>query len=87
MEAVAAAAGARPIVVGKPEPPLFELALSRMGLSADDAAMVGDSVDSDVRGARRVGMTAVLFAPKGGLDGVAHYMVKSMPQLKRLLGP
>jgi FMN phosphatase YigB (HAD superfamily) len=47
--------------------------------------MVGDSVDSDIRGARRVGLTAVLFAPKGGLDGVAHYVVKSMPQLRRLL--
>lgn len=87
VEAVASAAGARPIVIGKPEPPLFELALQRMGLGVDDAAMVGDSIDSDVRGARRVGMTAVLFAPKGGPDGVAHYMVKSMPQLKRLLGP
>lgn len=87
VEAVASAAGARPIVIGKPEPPLFELALQRMGLGVDEAAMVGDSIDSDVRGARRVGMTAVLFAPKGGPDGVAHYVVKSMPQLKRLLGP
>ena len=87
VEAVASAAGARPIVIGKPEPPLFELALQRMGLAVDEAAMVGDSIDSDVRGARRVGMTAVLFAPKGGPDGVAHYVVKSMPQLKRLLGP
>jgi HAD superfamily hydrolase (TIGR01450 family) len=87
VEAVASAAGARPIVNGKPEPPLFELALQRMGLTVDEAAMVGDSIDSDVRGARRVGMTAVLFAPKGGPDGVAHYVVKSMPQLKRLLGP
>ena len=87
VEAVAAAAGVRPLVIGKPEPPLFELALQRMGLGVDDAAMVGDSIDSDVRGARRVGMTAVLFAPKGGPDGVAHYIVKSMPQLKRLLGP
>ncbi len=86
VEAVASAAGARPIVIGKPEPPLFELALQRMGLGVDDAAMVGDSIDSDVRGARRVGMTAVLFAPKGGLDGVAHYVVKSMSQLRRLLG-
>ena len=86
VEAVATAAGVRPIVVGKPEPPLFELALRRMGLTIDEAAMVGDSVDSDVRGARRVGMTAVLFAPKGGLDGVAHYLVKSMSQLRRLLG-
>jgi 4-nitrophenyl phosphatase len=85
VEAVAAAAALRPLVIGKPEPPLFELALSRMGLAAEDAGMVGDSVDSDIRGARRVGLTAVLFAPKGGLDGVAHYMVKSMPQLRRLL--
>ena len=87
VEAVASAAGVRPMVIGKPEPPLFELALQRMGLGVDDAAMVGDSIDSDVRGARRIGMTAVLFAPKGGPDGVAHYVVKSMPQLKRLLGP
>jgi FMN phosphatase YigB (HAD superfamily) len=56
-----------------------------MGVSPEDAAMVGDSVDSDIRGARRVGMTAILFAPKGGPDGVAHYMVKSMAQLRRLL--
>jgi len=27
----------------------------------------------------------VLLAPKGGLDGVAHSMVKSMSQLRRLL--
>jgi HAD superfamily hydrolase (TIGR01450 family) len=85
VEAVAAAAGVRPLVVGKPEPPLFELALARMGLTAEGAAMVGDSVDSDIRGARRVGLTAVLLAPKGGFDGVAHYMVKSMSQLRRLL--
>jgi HAD superfamily hydrolase (TIGR01450 family) len=85
VESVAAAAGVRPLVIGKPEPPLFELALSRMGMTADAAAMVGDSVDSDIRGARRVGMTAILFAPDGGPDGVAHFMVKSMPQLRRLL--
>ena len=85
VEAVATAAGVRPIVVGKPEPPLFELALRRMGIGETEAVMVGDSVDSDVRGARRVGMTAVLFAPGGGPDGVAHYLVRSMPQLRRLL--
>jgi HAD superfamily hydrolase (TIGR01450 family) len=85
VEAVATAAGVRPIVVGKPEPPLFELALKRMGVAETEAVMVGDSVDSDIRGARRIGMTAVLFAPDGGPDGVAHYMVRSMAQLRRLL--
>jgi HAD superfamily hydrolase (TIGR01450 family) len=86
VEAVATAAGVRPVVIGKPEPPLFELALERMGVRADEAAMVGDSMDSDIRGARRVGMTAILFAPGGGPDGVAHVVVKSMAQLRRLLG-
>ena len=85
VEAVATAAGVRPVVVGKPEPPLFELALKRMGVTEMEAVMVGDSVDSDIRGARRIGMTTVLFAPHGGLDGVAHYMVRSMTQLRRLL--
>jgi 4-nitrophenyl phosphatase len=85
VEAVATAAGVRPFVVGKPEPPLFELALKRMGVTENEAVMVGDSVDSDIRGARRIGMTAVLFAPQGGPDGVAHYMVRSMAQLRRLL--
>lgn len=86
VEAVATAAGVRPLVVGKPEPPLFELALSRMGIAPEAAAMVGDSVDSDIRGSRRIGMTAVLFAPRGGPDGVAHYVVRSMRELGRLLG-
>src|SRR5262245_17229849 len=85
VEAVATAAGVRPLVVGKPEPPLFELALKRMAVTEAEAVMVGDSVDSDVRGARRVGITTVLFAPQGGPDGVAHYMVRSMAQLRRLL--
>jgi 4-nitrophenyl phosphatase len=86
VEAVATAAGVRPLVVGKPEPPLFELALHRMGMAAEEAAMIGDSVDSDIRGSRRIGMTAVLFAPRGGPDGVAHYVVRSMRELGRLLG-
>ena len=53
-----------------------------MGVTENEAVMVGDSVDSDIRGARRIGMTAVLFAPQGGPDGVAHYMVRSMAQLR-----
>src|SRR5439155_6972459 len=38
-----------------PRLPLFELALKRMGVTETEAVMVGDGVDSDIRGARRVG--------------------------------
>src|SRR5207237_7482483 len=53
-EAVAVAAGVRPIVVGKPEAPLFHIALERLGLAPAEAAMVGDSLPSDIAGARAV---------------------------------
>lgn len=71
VRAVAVAAGVEPVVVGKPEPPLFRMALARIGLEAGRAAMVGDSVPSDMRGARGVGMAAVLFAPHGEPAGAA----------------
>jgi len=62
--AIATAAGVQAVVVGKPEAPLFRIALERIGLPAADAAMVGDSVPSDIRGARGVGMVTVLYAPE-----------------------
>jgi HAD superfamily hydrolase (TIGR01450 family) len=93
--AVAIAAGVRPTVVGKPEATLFRIALRRLGLAARDAAMVGDSIPSDIRGARAVGMYTVLYAPDGppgsaGPDLVgpagAHLVVRSFAQLSRLAG-
>jgi 4-nitrophenyl phosphatase len=65
VEAVAIAGGRRPEIVGKPEPPLFQVALARLGVAAGEAVMVGDSLESDVRGARSVGLRAILFAPNG----------------------
>jgi HAD superfamily hydrolase (TIGR01450 family) len=82
--AVAAAAGVAPIVVGKPEPPLFRIALRRLGLAPGQAAMVGDSVESDVAGGRAVGMRTVLYAPGGAPDSAADVVVRSFAELARL---
>jgi 4-nitrophenyl phosphatase len=86
--AVAMAAGVEPVVVGKPEPPLFEIALRRLGVGAGDAAMVGDSVPSDVRGALRIGMRTVLYAPDGPPPGgdAAEIVIRSFADLGRLAG-
>ena len=78
VEAVAVAAGVRPIVVGKPDPPLFTMALERLGLAANECAMVGDSLNADIRGARAVGMRTVYYAPGGGGDpSAADLLVRS----------
>jgi putative hydrolase of the HAD superfamily len=49
--------------VEKPQPAIFERALARAGVTAGEAAYVGDLYSIDVLGARRVGMTGVLLDP------------------------
>jgi len=87
VQAVAVASGVRPVVVGKPEPPLFLMALERLGLDAASTAMVGDSPQSDIAGGRRVGMVTVLYAPDGnGRDGDADAVVGSFAELAARAG-
>ena len=83
---VAAAAAVAPVVVGKPEPPLFRIALARLGLAPAEAAMVGDSLPSDIRGARAVGMRTVLYAPEGPVTSEADVTLRSFAELARLAG-
>ena len=84
--AVSAAAGVAPVVVGKPQPPLFRIALRCLGVPAAQAAMVGDSVESDVAGGRAAGMRTVLYAPQGAPADSADVVVRSWAELGRLAG-
>jgi putative hydrolase of the HAD superfamily len=54
--------------VAKPDPRVFHLGLAAAQVAAREAVYVGDSYFVDVRGARAVGMSAVLFDP-GGVCG------------------
>jgi HAD superfamily hydrolase (TIGR01509 family) len=47
--------------IRKPEPQIFHLTLEQLEVSADRALHVGDNHSTDVLGARRVGMWAVLL--------------------------
>ena len=47
--------------VRKPEPRIFDVALTAMGLRAEEAVHVGDDVVADVAGSKRIGMRAVWF--------------------------
>lgn len=44
------------VVVGKPSPAYFRRVLEDMGLPPNRVAVVGDDIESDVRGAQQVGM-------------------------------
>jgi 4-nitrophenyl phosphatase len=59
--AIKVATSVEPIVVGKPEPGLFEHGLARLGgLRPDQVAMIGDRLDTDVVGGRRSGLRTIL---------------------------
>lgn len=60
VEAVQAASGVSPLVIGKPEPAMFEAILEEIGAGAGEAIVVGDSLDSDILGARRAGIESIV---------------------------
>ncbi len=87
-EAIATAGGARPIVIGKPHRPIFEIALERMGCRPAEAAMVGDSLGTDVVGGRGAGMFTIWVEPEGNCDGEgrADLVIRSLDELRELWG-
>jgi 4-nitrophenyl phosphatase len=87
-EAIALAGAARPVVVGKPEPHLFRVALERIGLPATQVAMLGDSLATDIAGGRRAGLRTVWFAPAGpppDPNPAPDVIVTRLPDLLALL--
>jgi len=53
--------GANTIKKEKPHPDVFRYALSKLNVEPDEALFVGDHVDNDYRGARAVGIHAILI--------------------------
>ncbi len=68
----------------KPDPLIFELCLNKLGVKASDCVFVGDSMEKDVIGAARVGMTAIHFNTNIHQSTFAPYSsVSSFDELSR----
>ncbi len=55
-----ATTGIRPTVIGKPEPLMLELAMSQLGGDLSNTAMLGDRLDTDIQGAKALGIPSIL---------------------------
>lgn len=64
--ALRATSGLEPLVIGKPEPGIFQAILERSGVASGDALAVGDNPDADMVAAHRAGIRSILV-----LTGVA----------------
>lgn len=60
--AIQTASGVSPVVAGKPEPLGLQLILQEHGLRPEQAAMVGDRLDTDIACAHRAGIVAIYVA-------------------------
>ena len=54
------ASGVAPLIIGKPERAIFDAALAAMRLSSDEAATLGDRLETDILGGQRAGMHSIL---------------------------
>lgn len=68
----------------KPDPRIYELATARLGVDAEDCFYIGDGADSELEGARAVGMEAVLLRP-GDTDPPTDWAGRELASLGQTL--
>lgn len=60
LAALEAATGVTPLVIGKPQPIMLELALQRLQARAEATAIVGDGLETDISGGRKLRLLTIL---------------------------
>ena len=83
---VAAVIDSAVVGIAKPDPRIFALALSKVGVPAERAVHVGDSVHADVEGARAAGIKPVHFDPHGLCPEQGHKHAASLTEVAELIG-
>jgi len=71
--------------INKPDPAIFDYAVSQSKTKASASIMIGDNLDADVRGAQNYGMDAIFFNSIGAEkpNDVPH-MIKDLKELQKV---
>jgi 4-nitrophenyl phosphatase len=59
--AISTLAYKEPEVLGKPSVTFFDLALRRLGVTPQEAVMIGDNVETDIKGGKAAGLFSILI--------------------------
>ena len=74
--------------INKPQPGIFEIALERNGITADEAVMIGDSYSSDIAGAQAAGIDQIWVRKEGAKELTnerATYIVSNVSEILKIL--
>jgi HAD superfamily hydrolase (TIGR01450 family) len=85
VKAIEYASGKRATVIGKPSPLMFRFALKRAGCPREDAVMVGDQVDTDIAGASRAGIDAILVTSGVDKEAKGYRLLATLPNVDALV--
>lgn len=73
---------------GKPDPRIFEIALTALGVAASDVLVIGDNLENDVAGAKAAGLRCV-WLDRAGAEGDDAFApdarIRSLAELPALL--
>jgi 4-nitrophenyl phosphatase len=67
LAAIETATSVTPLILGKPSPAMYQLALERLGTAPSDTLVVGDRLETDIAGAQAIGCRTALV-----LSGVSR---------------
>jgi len=74
LAAIEAATDCHPTIIGKPSPAMYEAALERMEITAGQALVVGDRLETDIAGAQALGcQTAVVLSGVSTISQVKEW--------------
>ena len=72
----------------KPHPRAFEIALAQWSIPPEDAVMIGDSLEADIRGAKRLNMKTIWLTRRAQFNADLEQRIQpdfSLPSLNNLL--
>ncbi len=93
VDALEYASGVKAMIIGKPSPDFFQIALDNMGLKSSEVAMIGDDIDVDVGGSQQIGLKGILVKTGKYRQNYAEasvikpdFLIDSIADLPNLLG-
>lgn len=60
VDALEYASGVKAMIIGKPSPEFFQIALDDIGLKPSEVAIIGDDIDVDIGGGQQVGLKGIM---------------------------
>lgn len=76
LAAVAASSDRQPLIMGKPESWIFKISLERMQLKPEETASLGDRLETDIAGGKRLGIKTILVL--SGVSSLADLSTSSV---------